>query len=99
MAVRSTTYVLLIFLLSMLSQAYNIIINNGVSEPGHCRELVDGIKITYKRFLFHLMESLQLPGLKYYGTQMAMHYATQNADVSLAREFQKHLSMYHIKME
>ena len=33
-----------LFLLSMLSQAYNIIIDNGVSELLHVREVVDRLK-------------------------------------------------------
>ena len=37
----STINVPLKFLLLMLSQAYNITIEHGVSEPGHLREVVD----------------------------------------------------------
>ena len=38
------------------------------------------------------MVMLQLPGSKWFDTQMAVHTATQNTDVSLALESQKHLS-------
>ena len=38
------------------------------------------------------MVTLQLPGLKYYDTQMAMQSTTNNADVSLPQLFQTHLS-------
>ena len=35
---------------------------------------------------------MQLPGKKVYDTQMFMHTGTCTSDVSLASEFQKHLS-------
>ena len=44
-AIRTTSLPLR-FLLSMLSQSYNIIIDCSVSVPGHGRELVDDIKGT-----------------------------------------------------
>ena len=74
-----------------MSQAYNIIIDHGVSVTGNGREAVSGLNATNKRVLFHLMKTVKLPGSKYYYTQMAMHLYTQNVDVSLYREFQKHL--------
>ena len=39
-----------------------------------------------------LMSTLQLPGEKGYKINMFMHTGTRTYDVSLAREFQKHLS-------
>ena len=39
-----------------------------------------------------LTTTMQLPGAAYYDTQMSMHTATMNTYISLAREFQRHLS-------
>ena len=38
------------------------------------------------------MVTLQLPGSKTFDAQMEVHTSTQNTDVNLAQEFQKHLS-------
>ena len=38
-----------LYLLSMLEQAYNIMINQGVGSPGHRREDVDGINSKRKK--------------------------------------------------
>ena len=38
------------------------------------------------------MDTVQLPVSKWFDTQMAVHTATKNTDVSLALESQKHLS-------
>ena len=46
----------------MLSQAYNIIINSGVSEPEHFIEVVDGLNTTEKMSLFQLMATVKLTG-------------------------------------
>ena len=34
----------------MLLQSYNIIIERGVSAPGHDKEVVDGLNTTFKGF-------------------------------------------------
>ena len=39
-----------------------------------------------------LMTKVQLPGSKGYEKQMEMHTNTQKEDISIARDFQKHLS-------
>ena len=76
---------LCILLLSMLSQAYNIITENGVSGPGNVREVVYVLNKNKKRFIFHIMETVKLPGSKDYETQMSMHSDNQNGDISLAQ--------------
>ena len=76
----------------MLSQAFSVIIDRGISEPGHVREVVDGLNVISKRFLYQLMSNLQLLGKKSYDTQMVMRTGTRTSDVSLTRKFQKHLS-------
>ena len=71
---------------------FNITIDLGISAPGHDREVVDGMNATYKRFIFHLTATVKLYGSKRFNTPMIVHTATQNTDLSLAQEFQKHLS-------
>ena len=53
-----------LFLLSMLSQNFNLIIDHGVSAPGHGREVVDGLDSS-KTNLFQLMSNVQIPGEKF----------------------------------
>ena len=94
-----------LYLLSILSHAYNVIIDSGGVAPGHGRDLVDGFNATNKIFLSMLMTTVQLTGVAAYKPHMVMHISTANTDISLAREFQKHLSdptqshglLYHSK--
>ena len=62
-----------------MSKAFNIIIDRGISAPGHGREVVDGLNTTDKSYL----------SLKGHCTIIT---STHNAYVNLAQEFQKHLS-------
>ena len=55
-------------------------------------EVSDGLNDTYKRFIFHLMYTVQLTSSQRFDTQMEVHTSTHNAAVSLEQEFQKHLS-------
>ena len=77
-------YVTVLFLLSILSQAFFVIVGFDVSVPGHRREVVAGINYNYKSFIFKLISTLQLSGAKYYYTWMTMHSATSTKDVILA---------------
>ena len=76
----------------MLSQAFYVIIDRGISAPGNSREVVDDINTIDKRFLFHIISTVKFLGAKGYDTQMIIHTGTHLYDVSLARDFQKHLS-------
>ena len=51
-----------LYLLSILSHAYNILIDIGVGAPGHGKYLVYGLKATDKRFIAMLMKTVKLPG-------------------------------------
>ena len=51
--------------MSFMSQCYSIIIDRGISAPGHRKELVDGINATNKRYIYQLMSNFQLPGSKH----------------------------------
>ena len=78
--------------MSMLSQEFSVIIDHGISEPGHVIEELDGLKTIKKRFFFQLISTVKLLGEKMYATHMVMHTGTCTYDVSLASSFQKHLS-------
>ena len=75
----------------MLSQSIYFIIDRGVSAPGQVIEVVHCFNNIDKRFIFLLMSTAQLLGAKGYDTHMDMHATTCTFDISLAREFQKHL--------
>ena len=47
-------------LMSMLSQAFYVIIERGTSFIGHGRQVVDGLNSILKRFLIQLMSSVQI---------------------------------------
>ena len=81
-----------LYLLSVLTQSFNIINERGINALGHIREVVDGLNSAYKRFIFQLMSTVQLPGINRFDTQMELYAATQNTYVVLVLEFQKHLS-------
>ena len=74
-----------------MAHAYDIIIDCGVGAPGHGWDVIYGINAADKRFLFMLMENMQLTGAKGYDDHMAMKNTTQKEDVSLTKYFQKHL--------
>ena len=81
-----------LYLISMLSQAFSVIIDLDISAPGHGREVVDGLNAIDKSFLFPLMSTVQLTGSKGYDTQMVNHTGIRTSNVNLASEFLKHLS-------
>ena len=76
----------------MLLQAFNIIIEHEISTTGHTKEFVDGLNATGKRFIFHLMATVQLRDSQSFDTQMKIHTLTHNDDVSLLQAFQNTLS-------
>ena len=44
----------------IFTQAFDIVIDHGISVKGHYREVVDDLNDTEKRFIFHLMANLHL---------------------------------------
>ena len=81
----------------ILSQCHSNIFDQGISAPGHGREVVDGLNAIEKRCIYQLMYNVQLPGSKSFDSQILMHSCTQKNGVSLAKEFQKHLYKEHHK--
>ena len=59
--------------------------------------MVDGINAIDKRYIYQLMPTVKLPGSNRFDSQMQMHTVTQKYDVSLAREFQQHMTNKHSK--
>ena len=66
----------------MLLQAYNIMIDRDFIEPGHDRQVVDGIKNTNKVSL-QAIDTVQLTSYKHHSKQMEVHYSTKSSGVSL----------------
>ena len=83
--------------MSVISQTYSIIIDRGISTPGHGKEVVDGLNAVDKRYIYQLMSKVQLPGSIRLDSQIKIHTGTENKDVSLAREFKDHLEGEHHK--
>ena len=81
-----------LYLMSVLSQRHSIIFARVISAPVHVKEIVDSINAIYKRYMYQLMSNVQLPGSNVFDSHILMHSCTQKQDVSLAKEFQKHLS-------
>ena len=51
-----------LYLMSVMLQCYSVIIDLGISAPGHGKEVVDGINSIYKHYMYQLMTTVQLPG-------------------------------------
>ena len=45
-----------------MSQCYSVIIDRGISAPGHGKEVVDGLNAIGKRYTYQLMSNVQLTG-------------------------------------
>ena len=63
--------------MSVMSQTYSIIIDRGISAPGHGKEVVDGLNAVDKRYIYQLMSKVQLPGSVRFDPQMQMHTGTE----------------------
>ena len=77
------------YTLCHFSQCYSIIIDRGISEPVHGKEVVGGLNAIDKRYIYQLMSNVQLPGPKIFDSQILMHSCTQKNVVSLAKQFKK----------
>ena len=83
--------------MSVLFQRHSIIFDQGISAPGHGKEVVDDLNAIEKCQKYQLLSTVQLTGSKTFENNILMHYCTQKKDVSLAKEFRKHLSNYDCK--
>ena len=83
--------------MSVIYQCYSIIIDRGISAPGHDKEVVYGLNAVDKRYIYQFMSTIKLTGLNRFDSQMKMHTGTEKYDTSLAKEFQHHLTKEHRK--
>ena len=51
-----------LYLMSVMLQCYSVIIDYGISAPGHGREVIYGLNDIDKRYIYQLMSNVQLPG-------------------------------------
>ena len=65
-----------------------------ISTPGHDKEMVNGLNDFDKCYIYQLMSNVQLPGFKKY---IIMHSCTQKNDVSLDKQFQRHIYINYRK--
>ena len=86
-----------LYIMSVISQTYSLIIDRGISAPGHGKEVVDGLNTVDKRYIYQLMSKVQLPGSIRFDSQIKIHTGTEKTDVSLASEFKDHLEGEHRK--
>ena len=49
-----------LYLMSVMSQCYSVIIDRGISAPGHGKEVVDGLNAIGNSYLYQLMSNVQL---------------------------------------
>ena len=52
--------------MSVMSKYYSVIIDCGISEPGHRKESVDGLNVIDKCYIYKLISNVQLPGSIYF---------------------------------
>ena len=71
--------------MSVMSQCYSVVIDQGISEPGHGREMSDVLNAIYKRYIYQLINNVQLPGSKTSDSQVPINSCTENNDVSLPK--------------
>ena len=74
-----------LYLMSVMSQTYYIIIDRGISAPWNGKEVVDRLNAFDKSYINQLMSKVQLPGSVRFDSQIKMHTGPENKDVSLAK--------------
>ena len=84
-----------IYLISVMSQCYSVLIDRGISATDNGEEVEHVLNAVDKSCKYQLMSNVQLPGSKRFDSQTQIHTSNQNNDVSLAKEFQKHLTKEH----
>ena len=66
-----------LYLMSVISQTYYLIIDRGISAPGNEKEVVDGLNAVDKRYIYQLMSKVQLPGSVRFDSQIKIHTGTE----------------------
>ena len=55
------------------SNVTQFLIDRGIIAPGHGKEVVDGLNVISKRYIYQLMSTVKLPGSKTFDLQNIMH--------------------------
>ena len=63
-----------------------------INGPWNGKEVIYGRNAVDKRYIYQLMSTVQLPESNIFDSQMQIHTGNQTHDVSLAKEFQHHLT-------
>ena len=62
-----------LYLMSVMSQCYYIIVDRGISAPGHGKEVVDRLNAFDKNYIYQLMYKVKLTGSVIFYSQIKMH--------------------------
>ena len=65
-----------LYLMSVVSQCYSVIIYCVIIAHGHIKEIVDGLKYIDKHYIYQLLSNVQLTGSKTFYLQIIMHSCT-----------------------
>ena len=74
-----------LYLMPVIPQCYSVIIDIGISAPGHGKEVVYGLNAIDKRYIYQLISNVQLPRSKIFDSHILMHYWAEKNDASLAK--------------
>ena len=66
-----------LYIMSVMPQCYSVIIDQGISAPGNGKEVVDGLNVVDKRYIYQLMSNVKLPGSNRFYFQMKIHTSNQ----------------------
>ena len=69
--------------MSVLSQRHSIIFDWVISAPVHGKEVVDCLNSIDTRYMYQLISTFKIPGLRIFDSQIIMHSCTPKNDVSL----------------
>ena len=65
-----------LYLMSVMSQCYSIVIDRGISAHGSVKEVVGGLNDIGKKYIYQLMSNVQFPGSKTFDSQILIHSCT-----------------------
>ena len=86
------------YLMSVISQCYSIIIYRGISAPGNGKEVVYELNAVDKRYIYQLMSTVKIHGSIRFDSQIQINTGTEKEDLSLAKEFQENMKKRTAKM-
>ena len=74
-----------LYLMSVMSQCYLVIIDRGIIAPRNGKDFLSGINVVDKRYIYQLMSNVTLSESNIFYSEMKMHTGNQKYDVSLAQ--------------